>query len=133
MKLVEPRRLRLAIRWAVTSMACIRRSPAQRCPSFSHSAGVVRDGPDSGQFVDRRPFLSPTELRADLEKAPILKPNARFKYSNHGYGLLGLAIEAVTGEPYTLVAAARDHRCGGARRNARRRASAEEHAARPRP
>ena len=31
---------------------------------LSHSAGVVRDGPDAGQFVDRRAFLSATELRA---------------------------------------------------------------------
>ena len=31
---------------------------------------------------------------------PTLKPNTRFKYSNHGYGLLGLVVEAVTGEPY---------------------------------
>jgi CubicO group peptidase (beta-lactamase class C family) len=67
---------------------------------LSHGAGVVRDGPDSGQFVGRRPFLSSAELIADLEAAPILRRARRFKYSNHGYGLVGLAIEAVTGEPY---------------------------------
>jgi CubicO group peptidase (beta-lactamase class C family) len=61
---------------------------------------VVRDGPDSGQFVGRRPFLSSAELVADLKAAPVLRRNRRFKYSNHGYGLVGLAIEAVTGEPY---------------------------------
>jgi D-alanyl-D-alanine carboxypeptidase len=68
---------------------------------LSHAGGVVRDGPDAGQFVGRRAFLDAAELRADLEAAPILRRNARFKYSNHGYGLVGLAIEAVTGEPYT--------------------------------
>ena len=67
---------------------------------LSHGAGVVRDGPDSGQFVGRRPFLSAAELVADLKAAPVLRRNNRFKYSNHGYGLVGLAIEAVTGEPY---------------------------------
>jgi CubicO group peptidase (beta-lactamase class C family) len=67
---------------------------------LSHSSGVVRDGPDSGQFVDRRPFLSASELRDDLKAAPVIKRNTRFKYSNHGYGLLGLVVEAVTGEPY---------------------------------
>jgi CubicO group peptidase (beta-lactamase class C family) len=67
---------------------------------LSHGAGVVRDGPDSGQFVGRRPFLSPQELRADLKGPPILPRNRRFKYSNHGYGLIGLAVEAVSGEPY---------------------------------
>ena len=61
---------------------------------------MVRDGPDSGQFVDRRrSSASPSAARRSREGAD-LKPNARFKYSNHGYGLLGLAIEAATGEPY---------------------------------
>src|SRR5450432_996351 len=67
---------------------------------LSHSAGLTRDGADSGQFGDRRPFLSRKELMAELRLAPAIEPNARFKYSNHGYGLLGLVIEAVTGEPY---------------------------------
>lgn len=67
---------------------------------LSHSAGLVRDGADAGQWVERRPFLDEAELRADLAGGPVLDANTRFKYSNHGYGLLGLAIEAVTGEPY---------------------------------
>lgn len=67
---------------------------------LSHSAGLVRDGGDSGQFTDRRPFRGEAELRADLALPPPLQPNERFKYSNHGFGLLGLIIEAVTGEPY---------------------------------
>ena len=69
---------------------------------LSHSAGLVRDGADAGQFVDRRPFLSPRELAADLTATPILDGGARFKYSNHGYGLIGLIIEALVGEPYTV-------------------------------
>ena len=36
----------------------------------------------------------------DLAAAPSIEPNTRFKYSNHGYGLAGLVIEAVTGTPY---------------------------------
>jgi len=67
---------------------------------LSHSAGIVRDGPDSGQFLDRRPFMEAKELKAQLKAAPAIEPNTRFKYSNHGYGLLGFVIEAVTGEPY---------------------------------
>lgn len=67
---------------------------------LSHSAGLIRDGSDAGQFLDRRPFFSACELRADLEAPPAIEPNTRFKYSNHGYGLLGLIIEAVTDEPY---------------------------------
>lgn len=65
-----------------------------------HGAGIVRDGMDTGQWVDRRPFRDEAELRSDLCAAPILPSSARFKYSNHGYGLAGLVIQAVTGEPY---------------------------------
>jgi CubicO group peptidase (beta-lactamase class C family) len=67
---------------------------------LSHSAGIIRDGTDSGQWLDRRAFLDVRELRAALAAPPILDANTRFKYSNHGFGLAGLVIEAVTGEPY---------------------------------
>lgn len=67
---------------------------------LSHSAGIVRDGKDSGQFSGRRPFFDRQELLEDLKAAPIVEPNTRFKYSNHGFGLIGLAIESVTGEPF---------------------------------
>jgi D-alanyl-D-alanine carboxypeptidase len=66
----------------------------------SHSAGLVRDGADATQWSLHRPFLDQTTLRQDLQQAPTLTPGTRFKYSNHGYGLLGLAIESVTGEAY---------------------------------
>jgi CubicO group peptidase (beta-lactamase class C family) len=67
---------------------------------LSHTAGLVRDGSDGGFFVDRRPFIDTPELLADLQAPPTIEPNTRFKYSNHGYGLIGLIIEAVTGEPF---------------------------------
>jgi CubicO group peptidase (beta-lactamase class C family) len=67
---------------------------------LSHSAGIVRDGSDNDQWQDRRPFLDAEELRAGLAAAPVIEGNTRFKYSNHGYGLAGLIIEAVTGMPY---------------------------------
>jgi D-alanyl-D-alanine carboxypeptidase len=67
---------------------------------LSHGAGLVRDGADASQWAERRPFLDEAELRADLALAPTIAPNSRFKYSNHGYGLAGLAIEAITGERY---------------------------------
>ena len=41
------------------------------------------------------------ELRADLAQEPIIERNTRYKYSNHAFGLIGLAIESVTGERYT--------------------------------
>jgi D-alanyl-D-alanine carboxypeptidase len=67
---------------------------------LSHSAGLVRDGVDTGQWQDRRGFLDVAEVRAGLEHGTTIEPNTRFKYSNIGFALLGMAIEAVTGEPY---------------------------------
>jgi CubicO group peptidase (beta-lactamase class C family) len=67
---------------------------------LSHSAGLVRDGWNAGQWQGRRPFLNDVELRADLAAAPIIDANTRFKYSNHGFGLAGMVIEAITGTPY---------------------------------
>ncbi|MGD0188468.1 MAG: serine hydrolase domain-containing protein [Roseiarcus sp.] len=67
---------------------------------LSHSAGIVRDGADAGQFLDDRPFLNTEELMNDLRSPPTIAPNTRFKYSNHGFGLLGLVIEAIAKEPY---------------------------------
>jgi CubicO group peptidase (beta-lactamase class C family) len=68
---------------------------------LSHTAGIVRDGPDSGQFTAQRSFLSRDELLADLRARPVIDPNTRFKYSNHGFALLGMVIEAVTGMRYS--------------------------------
>ena len=67
---------------------------------LSHGAGVVRDGADAGQFLDRRPYLSREELLADLAQKQPLAPGVQLKYSNHGYGLLGLMLEQVTGSDY---------------------------------
>jgi CubicO group peptidase (beta-lactamase class C family) len=67
---------------------------------LSHSAGIVRDGSDYDHWQDRRPFPDMAALRADLTTAPVIEGNTRFKYSNNGYGLAGLVIEAVTGTPY---------------------------------
>jgi CubicO group peptidase (beta-lactamase class C family) len=67
---------------------------------LSHSAGLTRDGADAGQFTDSSPYLNAKELMAELKLPPVIPPSTRFKYSNHGFGLLGLVIEAITGEPY---------------------------------
>lgn len=67
---------------------------------LSHSAGITRDGTDSGQFTDQRPFLSARELLAELASPPAIAPGTRMKYSNIGFGLLGMVIENITGEPY---------------------------------
>ena len=101
MKLVEAGRLRLDDRAGqhVTGLhkdvAC-----ATIAQLLSHTAGITRDGDDTGQWSDRRPFLDEAELRAALAVAQPIPANTRMKYSNHGYGLAGLVVAAVTGEPY---------------------------------
>ena len=67
---------------------------------LSHSAGIVRDGDDTGQWTDDHPFRRANELLADISGGPVVDPNSRLKYSNHGYGLAGLVLESITGEPY---------------------------------
>jgi D-alanyl-D-alanine carboxypeptidase len=67
---------------------------------LSHSSGLVRDGVEATFWQQRRPFLDEAELRAELAKPPTIEANTRFKYSNIGFGLLGLVIEALTGESY---------------------------------
>jgi CubicO group peptidase (beta-lactamase class C family) len=67
---------------------------------LSHSAGVTRDGSTGGQFSEDRAYASREEVLADFGGGTVIGTNTRFKYSNHGFALLGMAIEAVTGEPY---------------------------------
>jgi D-alanyl-D-alanine carboxypeptidase len=68
---------------------------------LGHQGGVVRDGRDNDHWQLLQPF--PDEallLRIAAEEGPVLDRNEHFKYSNIGYSLLGLAIEAVTGTGY---------------------------------
>lgn len=67
---------------------------------LSHNAGIVRDGPDNGFYVGRRPYPDSAHLLEDLAQPPIIEPGLRMKYSNFGYGLLGQVIAKVTQEPY---------------------------------
>ena len=68
---------------------------------LSHTAGVIRDGAEGEQFLDRRPYASEREVRAALAEPLTIAPSTRFKYSNHAFALVGLVMEAVTGEPYS--------------------------------
>ena len=77
---------------------------------LSHGAGIIRDGTDTGQWQERRPFLNVEELRSALGSAPVIDANTRFKYSNHGYGLIGFIIEAARKvAPYVIPSIAYAH------------------------
>ena len=66
---------------------------------LSHGSGVLRDGPDADHWLLAHPFPDADELRLLLGPR-VLAPQERFKYSNVGYALLGLVVEAVTGRRY---------------------------------
>lgn len=67
---------------------------------LSHAAGIMRDGRLSSHWQVTAPFFDDPALRDELALPLVLDANTRFKYSNLGFGLLGLAIEAITGETY---------------------------------
>ncbi|NCC22849.1 MAG: class A beta-lactamase-related serine hydrolase [Alphaproteobacteria bacterium] len=68
---------------------------------LSHSAGVIRDGSDASFWSLEAPFPVRDKLFALLKETPLIfEHNTRFKYSNVGYALLGLLIEAVSGQGY---------------------------------
>jgi CubicO group peptidase (beta-lactamase class C family) len=68
---------------------------------LGHQAGVIRDGAAADFWQLDGPFPDREALLADvLEHGEVYGANEHFKYSNVGYSLLGLAVEAVTGRPY---------------------------------
>ena len=103
MQLVEARKLRLDDT-AGEHVAALAGSPiADRTLAelLAHGGGVVRDSHDATFWGLEREFPDEDALIAACLDAPdVLEPNERFKYSNIGYGVLGLVLEAVTGRPY---------------------------------
>src|SRR3954451_12308399 len=68
---------------------------------LGHQGGVVRDGRDNDHWQLLQPFPDAALLlRIAADEGAVLARNEHFKYSNIGYSLLGLAIEAVTGTGY---------------------------------
>ncbi|TFV44183.1 serine hydrolase domain-containing protein [Blastococcus sp. TF02A-35] len=68
---------------------------------LGHQAGVVRDGEDADFWQLGIPFPDRTALVDEvLRSGAVHARNEHFKYSNVGYGLLGLAVEAVTGTSF---------------------------------
>jgi len=68
---------------------------------LGHGGGVVRDGHDGDFWQLFRPFPDVEQLRRiTLDDAEVLPAGEAFKYSNIGYGLLGLVVQAAAGEPW---------------------------------
>lgn len=69
---------------------------------LAHAGGVVRDGSDGDHWQLRHAFPDRDRLRTIVASADAstIERNERFKYSNIGYGLLGLVLEAASGLSY---------------------------------
>lgn len=68
---------------------------------LSHSSGLLRDGMVADYWQLEHPFPDENALRRTVLRAPLaFDPNAKLKYSNAGYALLGLIVKAATGRPY---------------------------------
>jgi CubicO group peptidase (beta-lactamase class C family) len=68
---------------------------------LAHGSGMIRDG-DNCDFWDvSRPFPDRDELIQTVSRhGKVLEANEHFKYSNIGYSVLGLIIEAASGQSY---------------------------------
>ena len=68
---------------------------------LSHSAGVIRDGQASGFWQFQGEFPDEDEFKKQIMQSELVfEPNSEFKYSNFGFGLLGLVIEQASGKSY---------------------------------
>ncbi|WP_188961051.1 serine hydrolase domain-containing protein [Deinococcus aquiradiocola] len=74
---------------------------------LGHQSGINRDGADSDYWQQTHPFPDRDALIALCRADAVFAPNEHFKYSNMGYSLLGLILEAASGQSYAEVMAAR--------------------------
>lgn len=71
---------------------------------LNHTAGVYNYTDDPGFLTDATEEVSPHEvIDFALAHGELFEPGTDYTYSNTGYFLLGLAIEAVEDEPYHQV------------------------------
>jgi D-alanyl-D-alanine carboxypeptidase len=104
LQLVEGGRLRLddpVAQW-VPALTGTGLAPVTVRELLGHQSGVVRDGADNDFWQLLHPFPDEAGLLgiATSGDARVFGRNEHFKYSNVGYSLLGLVIEAVTGTGY---------------------------------
>lgn len=70
---------------------------------LAHAGGLTRDSEDANWWQLSTAFPDRDQLLAVLrnDSSAVIPENERFKYSNIGYGLLGLVIEAAGGTSYS--------------------------------
>jgi len=67
---------------------------------LGHQSGINRDGADSDYWQQLHAFPDRDALIALCRADAVFAPDQHFKYSNMGYSLLGLIIEAASGQSY---------------------------------
>lgn len=67
---------------------------------LGHQSGINRDGADSEYWQQFHDFPNRGALIGLCRAEAVFAPNQHFKYSNMGYSLLGLIIEAASGQTY---------------------------------
>jgi CubicO group peptidase (beta-lactamase class C family) len=100
MQLVESGRVRLDDR--ASAYIPWLEAPVTVRQLLNHVGGITRDGLDSTFWHLERPFPDLDGLREMVHDGAVLEPNQQFKYSNVGYSLLGLVVEAASGQPYNV-------------------------------
>jgi CubicO group peptidase (beta-lactamase class C family) len=103
MQLVEAGKLRLddTVEEHVSALAGSPIGDRTVAELLAHGGGVVRDSHEADFWQLQREFPdSEALIAACLDAADVLERNERFKYSNIGYGVVGLVVEAVSGQSY---------------------------------
>ncbi len=103
MQLVEAGKLRLddTVEQHVSALAGSPIGDRTVAELLAHGGGVVRDSHEADFWQLQREFPdSEALIAACLDAADVLERNERFKYSNIGYGVVGLVVEAVSGQSY---------------------------------
>ena len=103
MQLVEAGKLRLddTVEEHVAALAGSPIGDRTVAELLAHGGGVVRDSHEADFWQLQREFPdSDALIAACLDAADVLERNERFKYSNIGYGVVGLVVEAVSGQSY---------------------------------
>ncbi|MFC4456716.1 serine hydrolase domain-containing protein [Deinococcus sonorensis] len=67
---------------------------------LGHQSGINRDGADSDYWQQLHAFPDREALIALCRAELVYPPDQYFKYSNMGYSLLGLVLEAASGQSY---------------------------------
>lgn len=105
LQLLEKEKLSLddpAVRWIPTAHESWK--PVTIRHLLSHTGGVPSYTSLPGFSTRQRIAATPAEIISTVKDNPLeFAPGAKYNYSNSGYVILGIVLEAVTGKPYATL------------------------------